>query len=95
MKWTNPALLSTYGVCLVGWPSAIPAQNPSSLKANQNKQLLDALESGTMHFVRTLKTANEPRIEPPLPPSTEDDNTFSWAIQYDDSGPPASVRPLQ
>ncbi|KAJ7475872.1 hypothetical protein FB451DRAFT_1033914 [Mycena latifolia] len=90
MKWTNPALLATYGVCLVGWPSAIPAQNPSSLKASQNKELLDALESGTMHFVRILTTANEPQAEPPgpLPSSTEDSN-FSWAIQYDD-GPPVS-----
>ncbi|KAF8206402.1 hypothetical protein K438DRAFT_1525392, partial [Mycena galopus ATCC 62051] len=31
MKWTNPALLATYGVYLVGWPPTIPAQNPSSL----------------------------------------------------------------
>lgn len=93
MKWTNPALLATYGVCLVGWPSTIPAQNPSSLKANQNRELLDALESGTMYFMRTLRSANEAQVEPPagpLPPSVEDDNSFSWAIQYDD-GPPASV----
>ncbi|KAF7336644.1 hypothetical protein MVEN_02098900 [Mycena venus] len=63
MKWTNPALLATYGVCLVGWPPTIPAQNPSSLKANQNKELLEALESGTMRFVRTLTTPNEPQVE--------------------------------
>ncbi|KAJ7126968.1 hypothetical protein C8R44DRAFT_780067, partial [Mycena epipterygia] len=95
MKWTNPALLASYGVCLVGWPSTIPAQNPSSLKANQNRELLDALESGTMYFMRTLRTANEVQVEPPtepLPPSVEDDNSFSWAIQYDD-GPPTSVSP--
>ncbi|KAJ6576465.1 hypothetical protein DFH09DRAFT_1149478 [Mycena vulgaris] len=91
MRWTNPALLATYGVCLIGWPSDIPAQNPSSLKASQNKQLLEALESGTMHFVRTLVTANEPQVESPgsLPPSAEEDNSFSWAIQYDDNSPTA------
>ncbi|KAJ7364062.1 hypothetical protein DFH08DRAFT_838232 [Mycena albidolilacea] len=87
MKWTNPALLATYGVCLVGWPPTIPAQNPSSLKANQNKELLEALESGTMHFVRTITTRNEPQVDPPpepLPSAAEEDNSFSWAIQYDD-----------
>jgi hypothetical protein len=87
MKWTNPALLATYGVCLVGWPPTIPAQNPSSLKANQNKELLEALESGTMHFVRTITTRNEPQADPPpepLPSAAEEDNSFSWAIQYDD-----------
>ncbi|KAJ7274373.1 hypothetical protein B0H12DRAFT_1088364 [Mycena haematopus] len=96
MKWTNPALLATYGVYLVGWPSTIPAQNPSSLKANQNKELLEALESGTMHFVRTLKTRNEPEVEPPpepLPSVAEEDNSFSWAIQYDDNSPPVSDSP--
>ncbi|KAJ7285006.1 hypothetical protein C8J57DRAFT_1290126 [Mycena rebaudengoi] len=74
MKWTNPALLATYGVCLVGWPSDIPAQNPSSLKSHQNKQLLDALENGTMHFVRTLAVADDPHISadpsPGPPPSS-------------------------
>ncbi|KAJ7903504.1 hypothetical protein B0H14DRAFT_2665165 [Mycena olivaceomarginata] len=74
MKWTNPAL----------W---LPT-NPSSLKANQNKELLEALESGTMHFVRTITTRNEPQVDPPPEPSpsaAEEDNSFSWAIQYDDS----------
>ncbi|KAJ7650233.1 hypothetical protein FB45DRAFT_819398 [Roridomyces roridus] len=82
MKWTNPGLLSTYGVCLVGWPPTIPAQNPSSLKANQNKELLDALENGTMHFVRTLVTPNEPPPPVEAPPAVED-SSFSWAIEYD------------
>ncbi|KAJ7756459.1 hypothetical protein DFH07DRAFT_820649 [Mycena maculata] len=92
MKWTNPALLSTYGVCLVGWPPTIPAQNPSSLKASQNKELLDALESGTMHFVRILKMQHELRSEPP-PSAAEEDSSFSWAVQYDDSEPPESYSP--
>ncbi|KAJ6513230.1 hypothetical protein C8R45DRAFT_962897 [Mycena sanguinolenta] len=91
MKWTNPALLATYGVCLVGWPSAIPAQNPSSLKANQNKELLEALESGTMHFVRTLKTRIEPEVEPELlRPAPDEDNNFSWAIQFDVNDSPTA-----
>ncbi|KAJ6531817.1 hypothetical protein B0H19DRAFT_1188711 [Mycena capillaripes] len=93
MKWTNPALLSIYGVSLVGWPSTIPVQNPSSLKSNQNKELLEALESGTMHFMRILTTAIEPHVEPspkPSPSAAEDDNSFSWAIQYDDNSSPVS-----
>ncbi|KAJ7035085.1 hypothetical protein C8F04DRAFT_1100041, partial [Mycena alexandri] len=88
MKWTNPALLATYGVCL--------AQNPSSLKANQNKELLEALESGTMHFVRTLSVRNEPHVELPTEeplPSATADNSFSWAIQFDDDTPPVSDPP--
>ncbi|KAJ7104137.1 hypothetical protein B0H15DRAFT_808711 [Mycena belliarum] len=95
MKWTNPALLATYGVCLVGWPAAIPAQNPSSLKSSQNKELLNALESGTMRFVRILSTANEPQAEPPpgpLPPVNED-TSFSWAIQYDEAPPVSNLSP--
>ncbi|KAJ7227210.1 hypothetical protein GGX14DRAFT_348318 [Mycena pura] len=87
MKWTNPALLHTYGVCLVGWPPSIPAQNPSSLKANQNKQLLEALKSGTMHFVRTLSTPNEPHVDPlpePPPSAEEEESSFAWAIQFED-----------
>ncbi|KAJ7601782.1 hypothetical protein DFH06DRAFT_1217488 [Mycena polygramma] len=90
MKWTNPALLETYGVCLVGWPPSIPAQNPSSLKANQNKELLEALESGTMHFKRTLTTANGPHVDPPpepLPSAAEENDSFSWAIQFDEDIP--------
>ncbi|KAJ7773282.1 hypothetical protein B0H16DRAFT_1511733 [Mycena metata] len=97
MKWTNPALLAVYGVCLVGWPPTIPAQNPSSLKANQNKELLQALESGTMHFVRTLSVRNEPHVElpteEPLPPGTEEEPSYSWAIQFDDDAPPVSDPP--
>ncbi|KAK7033146.1 hypothetical protein R3P38DRAFT_2921007 [Favolaschia claudopus] len=91
MKWTNPALLHTYGVDLVGWPPHIPAQNPSSLKADQNKELLEALESGTMHFVRTVVTRNQPPVAEqtpspvPVPSIAEEDSMlFTWAIQYDD-----------
>ncbi|KAJ7066982.1 hypothetical protein C8F01DRAFT_1119842 [Mycena amicta] len=80
MKWTNPSLLDVYGVCLVGWPPSIPAQNPSSLKAEHNKQLLEALENGTMHFARILSSTHG-REPPPAPP---EDDSFAWAIQYDD-----------
>ncbi|KAF7312243.1 hypothetical protein MIND_00237300 [Mycena indigotica] len=79
MKWTNPSLLNIYGVRLVGWPPSIPSQNPSSLKADQNKQLLEAVEKGTLHFVRTILT-NEGE---PAPPAEEQSN-FEWAIEYDD-----------
>ncbi|KAF7316818.1 hypothetical protein HMN09_00414900 [Mycena chlorophos] len=88
MKWTNPALLNIYGVALVGWPPSIPAQNPSSLKADQNKQLLEALENGTMYFTRILAMPQQssdpsPAPTPPAAPPPEDESSFAWAIQYE------------
>nr|GAT60727.1 predicted protein [Mycena chlorophos] len=88
MKWTNPALLNIYGVALVGWPPSIPAQNPSSLKADQNKQLLEALENGTMYFTRILampQQSSDPSRAPtpPVAPPSEDESSFAWAIQYE------------
>jgi hypothetical protein len=50
-----------------------------------------------MYFVRTLSTANESHVEPAaelLPSAAEEDQSFSWAIQYDDSSPHVSVRYL-
>ncbi|KAL0948188.1 hypothetical protein HGRIS_010798 [Hohenbuehelia grisea] len=51
MKWTNHDRLSAYGVKLVGWPSDIPTQNPSTLNAGQNKRLLELLHTGSMRFM--------------------------------------------
>ncbi|KAI0001421.1 hypothetical protein BJV74DRAFT_818504 [Russula compacta] len=50
MKWTNHGNLSVYGVRLEGWPPFIPMQNPSTLSASQNRELRDALASGTLRF---------------------------------------------
>ena len=84
MKWSNPERLDVYGVRLVGWPEGIPAQNPSSLKAGQNKALLEALQSGSMRFERS----DDPtRLRPPAQvsdPNEEDAaEDFSWAYDAD------------
>jgi hypothetical protein len=94
MKWTNPERLDVYGVRLVGWPPSIPAQNPSSMKLSQNKQLLECLQNGTMRFEKSIMT----------PGSTDDlgsssigvannleeaevTDDFSWAYDADGGGP--------
>jgi hypothetical protein len=51
MRWKNQGTLETYGVRLVGWPVDIPMQNPSTLSAAQNTQILNALNEGTMQFL--------------------------------------------
>ena len=51
MRWKNQGNLETYGVRLVGWPADIPMQNPSTLSAAQNTQILNALNEGTMQFL--------------------------------------------
>ena len=51
MRWKNQGNLETYGVRLVGWPVEIPMQNPSTLSAAQNTQILNALNEGTMQFL--------------------------------------------
>jgi len=51
MRWKNQGNLETYGVQLVGWPIDIPMQNPSTLSAAQNTQILNALNEGTMQFL--------------------------------------------
>ncbi|KAL0573685.1 hypothetical protein V5O48_008256 [Marasmius crinis-equi] len=103
MKWTNPDRLYTYGVSLVGWPSDIPAQNPSALNLSQNKRLLDLLQNGTLRF---LKTILDPSVPPPSSVESveaqETDALFDWAIrddnQFDDSSvieDSEVVRPLK
>jgi len=63
MKWTNPERLSLYGVRLVGWPSDVPAANPSSLKSGQNQKLLELVEHGELRFEKTMMTG----LEAPMP----------------------------
>ncbi|KAF5382172.1 hypothetical protein D9615_004403 [Tricholomella constricta] len=94
MKWTNPERLDVYGVRLVGWPASIPAQNPSTLKAGQNKTLLECLENGTMRFEKLFPdpgtadyTENYNLDEGRMPNETEDDDDFSWAYDADAGEP--------
>ncbi|KXN84746.1 hypothetical protein AN958_12173 [Leucoagaricus sp. SymC.cos] len=89
MKWTNPERLNLYGVRLVGWPSDIPAANPSSLKANQNQRLLELVEHGELRFEKTMMTG----LETPFPPDTTAQRSpeptaedFSWAYDADGGG---------
>lgn len=88
MKWSNHEKLSAFGVQIEGWPSHIPHQNPSSLSATQNKEILQGVQDGTISFVRLLAaTPNETSSEPspttrPMPhqqSSMADD--FSWAYK--------------
>jgi hypothetical protein len=60
MKWTNHGNLSVYGVRLEGWPTNIPMQNPSTLSTSQNRELRDALASGTLKFCRINTEASTP-----------------------------------
>ncbi|KAF5359769.1 hypothetical protein D9756_003466 [Leucocoprinus leucothites] len=88
MKWTNPERLSLYGVRLVGWPSDIPAANPSSLKANQNQRLLELVEHGELKFEKTMITG----LEAPQPTDTQRNTPettaedFSWAYDAEGGG---------
>lgn len=105
MKWTNHARLDTYGVSLVGWPSGVPMQNPSTLSVAQNSQVLEALKSGYMHFVRLDGApSNEgpacSMLEYAQEPQTTDNQTLfddsadiSWGYQeQDDDSETASAQ---
>ena len=84
MKWANPERLDTYGVRLIGWPSDIPARNPSSLKQGQNKQLMQYLDNGTLRFEKLLETPSQDHM---LEGATEEspvfEEDFSWAYDAD------------
>ncbi|KAF8486074.1 hypothetical protein DFH94DRAFT_622008 [Russula ochroleuca] len=60
MKWTNHGNLSVYGVRLEGWPTNIPMQNPSTLSTSQNRELRDALASGSLKFCRINTETSTP-----------------------------------
>jgi len=96
MKWTNPERLDQYGVRLVGWPPTIPAQNPSSLKANQNKELIHCLETGTMRFERINPTSHESNLDAgdgPTSSDHEEHEDFSWAYNADGVDPSLESAP--
>lgn len=104
MKWTNHERLFTYGVYLVGWPSDIPVKNPSSLKTDQNKRLLELLNNGTLKFMKNILLASgsgsdqvdSVNEDAPVEEENEaevSDEMFSWAIQYDVDSTP-TVSPL-
>ncbi|PPQ66228.1 hypothetical protein CVT24_000340 [Panaeolus cyanescens] len=91
MKWTNPERLDAFGVRLVGWPEGIPQQNPSTLKSSQNRQLLDALQKGTMKFERLFgdpvaqSSSDTDKAKAQTSPDKQlEEDDFSWAY---DSGP--------
>ncbi|KAJ3974689.1 hypothetical protein EV361DRAFT_893309 [Lentinula raphanica] len=98
MKWTSHERLFTYGVYLEGWPSDIPYKNPSTLKAEQNKRLLDLLNKGTLRFVKNvmLPSGSGQEHNDDVEEETEStadndkgdidqsDEMFDWAIQFDE-----------
>ncbi|KAF9450899.1 hypothetical protein P691DRAFT_424043 [Macrolepiota fuliginosa MF-IS2] len=83
MKWANPERLSLYGVRMIGWPSDIPAANPSSLKASQNQKLLELVEQGELRFEKTTITGLEAHGTSQSTSDVAADD-FSWA--YDAEG---------
>lgn len=101
MRWKNQGNLETYGVRLVGWPATIPMQNPSTLSAAQNSQILNALNEGTMQFLPIGSFGN---LSPPvkstsIPDTSSLEETASEMddyVKYDDlpiSGPSGGDAP--
>jgi len=95
MRWKNQGNLETYGVRLVGWPPDIPMQNPSTLSAAQNAQILNALNEGTMQFLPMgsfgdLPSQAESMHVPDPTRSEETASDMDDYVKYDDlpiSGP--------
>ncbi len=88
MKWTNHGNLSVYGVRLEGWPTSIPMQNPSTLSTSQNRELRDALASGTLKFCRINTETSTPfdATTSSYGP-TANSNDLSWAISEEFNTP--------
>ena len=88
MKWTNHGNLSVYGVRLEGWPTSIPMQNPSTLSTSQNRELRDALASGTLKFFRINTETSTPfdATTSSYGP-TGNSNDLSWAISEEFNTP--------
>jgi hypothetical protein len=88
MKWTNHGNLSVYGVRLEGWPTSIPMQNPSTLSTSQNRDLRDALASGTLKFCRiNTETATPFDATATSCGSTGNSSDLSWAIMEEFNTP--------
>lgn len=87
MKWTNPERLDAYGVRLVGWPPDIPSLNPSTLRVSQNRQLLEAFQTGIARFVRLPTFVHTPSTTPVADSGADDagDDDFSWAFDVNAS----------
>lgn len=81
MKWTNHGNISVYGVRLEGWPAGIPMQNPSTLSTSQNRELRDALASGTLRFCRiNAETSVTSDAAAPSCGPAGNSGDLSWAI---------------
>lgn len=62
MNYTNyeTAIVATYGVRLVGWPSSVPFTNPSNIGTVwEIRQLRDDLRSGACHWKKLTKNQRE------------------------------------
>ena len=89
MRWKNQSNLETYGVQLVGWPVSIPMQNPSTLSAAQNTQILNALTEGTMQFLPIGSSGGVPPQAdsthvPDLSSMEETASDMDEYVKYDD-----------
>ncbi|OCH94355.1 hypothetical protein OBBRIDRAFT_140424 [Obba rivulosa] len=85
MKWTNHARLDTFGVTLVGWPTGVPMQNPSTLSVAQNTQVLEGLNNGTMYFMRLGETPVHDMPATPAPGSADYSQVHEDPGAFDDS----------
>ncbi|KAG6842348.1 hypothetical protein C0991_010638 [Blastosporella zonata] len=95
MKWTNHERLDVYGVRLIGWPAGIPVANPSSLKASQNKAILNCLDNGTLMFEKLFPDVAIASVPPNDQDAqeSEDIDDFSWAYDANAGDPP--IDPIQ
>ncbi len=85
MKWTNHSKLDNYGIHVVGWPSDVPMQNPSSLSTAQNKLILDAIMHGDLRFLPldTNASFNTTGIsEQQSRPQNDDTDVFASAVDF-------------
>ena len=87
MKWTNHGNLSVYGVRLEGWPTSIPMQNPSTLSTGQNRELRDALASGTLKFCRINTETSTPFDATTSYEPSGNSSDLSWAISEEFNTP--------
>ncbi|KAI0951296.1 hypothetical protein AcW1_008372 [Taiwanofungus camphoratus] len=89
MKWSDHSKLIVYGTRLVGWPTGVPMQNPSTLSVSQNKQVLEALNNGSMSFIRVgdlqagsvVAVPKEGSLLTDGADSSENAIDFSWLCQ--------------